>query len=92
MRTPVLSIIFFLNWIIDALKAPKNVKVIPQILKYCDLMMSQLEFLQFFIEDLISLRMLQTGNFSLTYEPFDVVSVLKQICSIFRPQVNAKCL
>ena len=50
--------------------------------------MSQLEHVASFVEDLIDLRMLQTGNFTLTSEPFDIVSVLKQICSIFRPQVS----
>ena len=90
MRTPILSIIFFIKLIKDALRStPMDVRSIPQSLKYCELISNQLQFLQSFIEDLIDLRMLQTGKFSLTNEPFDVVSILKQICNIFRPQASA---
>ena len=36
--------------------------------------------------------MLQTGQFSLVREKFDMVYLVKQICNIFRPQVDAKSL
>ena len=78
MRTPILTIIFFLKLIIDTLAStPINIARIPQSLKYCELMMSQLEFLQSFIDDLLDLRMLQIGQFSLIYESFDIVNTLK---------------
>lgn len=53
-------------------------------------MMSQLIFLQSFIEDLLDLRQLRDGVFSLVLEPLDVSQILKEICSIFDPQAKAK--
>ena len=68
MRTPILSIIFFLKLVIDALSStPFNVFKIPRSLNYCELIMSQLEFINSFVNDLIDLRMLETGTFSLIY-------------------------
>ena len=53
-------------------------------------MMNQLIFLQSFIEDLLDLRQLRDGVFSLILEPLDVSETLKEICSIFDPQAKAK--
>ena len=38
--------------------------------------------------DLLDLRQLKEGVFSLTDEPFDLFSVLKNIFTIFAPQVT----
>ena len=57
MRTPLFSIIFFLKQIIEILSmSPVPASRVPQATKYCNLMMSQLNFLQGFIEDLLDLR------------------------------------
>ena len=45
MRTPILSIMFFLKMIIEMLSTiPIDLTKIPQCISYCELMMSQLEF------------------------------------------------
>lgn len=86
MRTPILTIIFFIKLIMETLSSsPLNLAQIPQSLKYCTLIMSQSELLQSYVDDLLDLRMLQTGRFSLTNAPFDIVETVKQIQNIFRP-------
>ena len=55
-------------------------------------MMSQLEFVQSFVNDLLDLRMLQQGKFDNIREAFDMVSIVNLIISIFQPQVKAKDL
>ena len=57
----------------------------PQVLKYTTLMMSQLVFIQSFVEDLLDLRQMSDGVFSLVAEPFDLIEVLNGICSVFDP-------
>ena len=57
MRTPLFSTIFFLQQIMSCfLKSPFPIEKVPQINKYCKLMMSQLILLQTFVEDLLDLR------------------------------------
>ena len=59
MRTPILSVIFFLKTIIDSLKTvPFDLASIPQTINYCELIMGQLEFVHSFVNDLLDLRML----------------------------------
>ena len=68
--------------------SPFPLERVPQSTKYCKLMMNQLIFLQSFIEDLLDLRQLRDGVFSLVLEPLDVSETLKEICSIFDPQLQ----
>mgnify|MGYP007118471970 CR=1 FL=1 len=57
MRTPLLSILFFLKQIIEILSAqPLSYARVQQGIRYGNMMNSQLEFLQSFIEDLLDLR------------------------------------
>ena len=93
MRTPIMTIICLLKLIIDMLsKIPSGTPYKHEMTRYSKLIMSQLEFLQSFVEDLLDLRMLESGKFTLTREPFDIVEIVKNICNIFRPQVSYKDL
>ena len=53
-------------------------------------MLSQLNFLQSFVEDLVNLKMLQEGVFTLNNAPFDPNNVFDMVCQIFQPQAAAK--
>ena len=53
-------------------------------------MFSQMEFLQSFISDLLDLRQLKSGSIFLVKEDFSVVSVIKNLCEIFNPQLEMK--
>ena len=53
-------------------------------------MMSQLEFLQSFIEDLLDLRQLKNGEFTLVNQAFNVAQVVTHVCNIFQPQATSK--
>ena len=80
MRTPIFSIIFFLKQIItflDKITVPLN--HLPQCKFYCKMMMSQLNFIQTFIEDLLDLKLIREGTFSLIKEIFDVNETLELI-------------
>ena len=46
--------------------------------------------MQSFVGDLLDLRQLKYGVFSLVNEPFDVMTVIRNICAIFAPQALAK--
>jgi len=69
---------------------PLPIQKIPQTTKYCKLMMSQLILLQTFVEDLLDLKQMRDGVFSLVSVPFNVEQVIKDICSVFDPQAKAK--
>ena len=57
MRTPILTIIFFVKQILEILESdPLEVSKIPKGVKFCRLALTQLEFLQSFIFDLLDLR------------------------------------
>ena len=53
-------------------------------------MMSQLTFLQSFVEDLLDLRQLKYGAFTLTREIFDANETFSMILETFGPQAAAK--
>ena len=59
-------------------------------LKYCKLMLSQIYLLQSFVEDLLDLRQMRDGAFSLSSAPFDPNETFELICSSFEPQVQVK--
>jgi signal transduction histidine kinase len=57
MRTPISTLLFFVRLIMNIFdKTPFVEGSIPQCVNYCTIMMSQLELLQSFIEDLLDLR------------------------------------
>ena len=53
-------------------------------------MLSQLYFLQSFVEDLLDLRQIKDGVFTLNQEPFDPNETFELICSTFEPQALAR--
>ena len=53
-------------------------------------MISQLEFLALFAEDLLDLRKLHDGGFSLALEPINIASIIQGVVDIFTPQAQAK--
>ena len=53
-------------------------------------MMSQLELLQSFVDDLLSLSLIKTGLFKLEIQLFDIVEVVQQVLKIFEPSANSK--
>ena len=53
-------------------------------------MQVQLTFLSSFIEDLLDLRQLKDGVFSLSTEVFDPIETFELMCSTFEPQAAAK--
>ena len=65
---------------------PFDLKKVPLGIKYCGLMMSSIEFMQSFVNDLLDLRQLKFANLELENKPFDLVSILRNIAEIFSPQ------
>mmetsp|Transcript_7417 Transcript_7417/g.8967 ORF Transcript_7417/g.8967 Transcript_7417/m.8967 type:complete len:137 (-) Transcript_7417:1449-1859(-) len=91
MRTPILTIIFFLQQIISMLStAPIDLTRVPKCVEYCGVMLSQLQFLSSFVDDLLDLGMLKSGTFTLTSEAFDITKVIKMIYDLFSPQASQK--
>ena len=70
--------------------APLKVNLIPQALRYCNMMMSQSRFMQTFVEDLLDLKMMRDGVFSLQKEPFMPSEVFQLVKNVFEPQAKAK--
>ena len=57
MRTPIATIIFFIQMLLSMMSPAKFKKGdLPQCVDYCTIIMSQLELLQSFIEDLLDLK------------------------------------
>jgi len=84
MRTPILSIIFFVKQMLEWLsQTPMSRTRVSQSFNYCTIMLSQLEFLQSFVNDLLDLAQLKNGAFSLVLERLNVFSVIEFIYTIF---------
>ena len=56
------------------------------------MMITQLEMLQSFVNDLLDLRQLKYEVFSPIYQRFDVLSVVLQACNVFLPQLLMKSI
>ena len=66
MRTPLFSVIFFLNQIMSMLsQSPFPVNKLPQATFYCQMMKSQLNLIQTFVEDLLDFSLMREGTFTL---------------------------
>ena len=78
MRTPIATIIFFIQMLLSMISNADKFekKDLPQCVNYCTIITSQLELLQSFIEDLLDLKQIRDGIFSLASEPFDVTSII----------------
>ena len=91
MNTPILTMIFFVKQVLDMMNAaPFDLQKVPSCIEINRIVLSQLEFLHSFIADLIDLRQLKVGAFSLEPKPFSLVGLLKSINAIFKPQVSLK--
>ena len=53
-------------------------------------MKSSLTFMQLFVEDLLNLKLMHDGMFTLVQSPFDPNKVFENVCETFRPIVEAK--
>ena len=83
--------IFFVKQVLDMMNAaPFDLQKVPSCIEINRIVLSQLEFLHSFIADLIDLRQLKVGAFSLEPKPFSLVGLLKSINAIFKPQVSLK--
>ena len=88
MRTPLSSIIFFVKQVIYAIQMNQFTKrQKAESLRHCKLMLSQMYLLQSFVEDLLDLRQMRDGAFSLSSAPFDPNETFDLICSSFEPQL-----
>ena len=86
MRTPILTIIFFLQRVMSMLGEDKLDKsMIEECKRYCAMTLNQLEFLNSFVVDLLDLGMLKNGTFTLVKHSFDITSVVKLIMMMFGP-------
>ena len=56
-----------------------------QALKYLGLINSQVQLMQSYVSDLLDLRQMKDGVFTLVREVFDPTDVLNLVCSIFNP-------
>ena len=61
-----------------------------QCTNYCTIMVSQLELLLSFVEDLLDLRQLGDRLLDLAKEPVNIQEIIKGVCETFNPQANAK--
>ena len=57
-------------------------------MNYCNLVVSSVEFMQSFVNDLLDLRQLKFNTLKLEYEPFDFVGLMRNIGQIFAPQLS----
>ena len=87
MRTPLGSALFFLTQILALLA---SVSVDPKVHRYLQLVVSQLTFIESFVEDLLDLRQMRDGVFSLVEEVFNPKEVIELVFSVFKPQADAK--
>ena len=87
MRTPLGSALFFLAQIIALLA---SINVDPQVHRYLQLVVSQLTFVESFVEDLLDLRQMRDGVFSLVEDVFNPKEVIELVVSVFKPQADAK--
>lgn len=76
MSTPLKTALFF---IVQVLALLNQVDVDPLIRRYLKLVMTQLNFIQSFVDDLLDFRQLRDGVFSLTMVPFNPKKVIEMI-------------
>lgn len=87
LKTPVQSVIFFFH----RLKRNfPNFEDKELALKHFKLIFYQLMLIQSFVDDLLDLRQLKDGVFTLTCNLFDPNQVIEQVCDIFQLQAEAQ--
>ena len=85
MRTPLNSAIFFLRQVIAMFAAYENLPAdfTKEALKLCSFMMSQLTLTTTFVDDLLDMKQIHEGVFTLQTAPFNPNEVLELIQAIF---------
>ena len=87
LKTPVQSVIFFFN---QLKRNFPNFEDKELALKHFKLIFYQLMLIQSFVDDLLDLRQLKDGVFTLTCNLFDPNQVIEQVCDIFQLQAEAQ--
>ena len=85
MRTPLGNILFFLEGLLAfmlKLDLKKHKKKTP--LRQINLAISQVKLVQSFVSDLLDLRQLQDGRFSLDFALFDPSEIFQMVVEIFK--------
>ena len=72
------------------LKQLSDLKVSPEINRYLVLVMTQLNIMQCFVEDLLDLKLLCEGTFKLTMAQFNPLSVVQAVHRTFEQQAKGK--
>ena len=90
MRTPLQSMIYLIELIIDILSRQPLNPGLEQACKYGTIIKSQLDLMETFVDDLLDLTQLREGVFSLVQEPFDHEDVVNFIINMFAPRAQAK--
>ena len=91
MRTPIETMLFMMNMLISFFQQPSlEVGNVPKCIDYCTMIMSQLEFLLSFVEDLLNLQQMRDGVFLLASEPLVVAKIIQGVVNIFTPQARAQ--
>ena len=90
MRTPLQSMIYLVEQIIDILCTYPVSPGLEQACKYGIIIKSQLDLMETFVDDLLDLTQLREGVFSLVKEPFDQEDVVSFILNMFAPRAQAK--
>ena len=90
MRNPLDSSVFFIQTIVQTLKKRYKDTAWEELQKYLTMTEGQLKLMQTYVNDLIDTKTLQNGVFTLNCEPFNLQETLKDICSVFKHQAEAK--
>ena len=87
MSTPIQTMIYLLGIVMSNLTASMvmTFEAKKQSHRFCNLMMGQLNFLKTFVSDLLDLRQMRDGVFTLANEPFDPNKIFDTICNLFEP-------
>ena len=92
MRTPISSVIYLLESILRTVSRLPNQEELTEVKRHGRLILSQLTFMQLFVEDLLNLKMLHDGIFDLVYQSFDPNELFSTVCETFLPLVKAKSI
>ena len=90
MRTPLASIKYFVKLLMAIY--PNGLDSNPESKRYFKLIVAQLTLIMTFVDDLLDMRQLKEGAFSLEKSIFSPSSIIRQVIDIFTPQANGKQL
>ena len=68
----------------------KDTEVVKQIIKMLELMLSQLNMMEGFAEDMLNYAMIKAQKFSLNPADFSLLSVVQYLRDTFSPKAEAK--